>query len=59
MLNIMDPLFNGLARVELYRAQLVPELYPNYKPFLVHNWTAEEREMYCGIYGKVSDGVGV
>lgn len=54
MLNIMDPLFNGMARVEMYRAQLVPELFPNQKPFRIENWSAEEREMYCGIYGKAA-----
>lgn len=59
MLNVMDPLFNGMARIEMYRAQLVPELYPNQRQFQLGNWSAEELEMYCGIYERVSDGVGV
>lgn len=49
MLNIMDPLFNGMARIEMYRALLVPDLYPNQRPMLIHNWPADDREMYCGI----------
>ena len=52
MLNIMDPLFNGMGRIAMYRAQLVPDLFPNQRPFRVENWTDEEREMYCGIYRK-------
>lgn len=58
-MNIFDSSLNGMARVELYRAQLVPDLFPNQKEFLVWNWTAEEREMYCGIYERERDGVGV
>lgn len=50
MLNIWDPVFNGLARVGMYRSELTPELFPNQKQMLIHNWSAEEREMYCGIY---------
>lgn len=59
MLNIMDSVFNGMARIEMYRAQLVPELFPNQKPFLIGNWSVDELEMYCGIYERKSDGVGV
>jgi hypothetical protein len=48
LLNIFDPLFNGLARVEFYRAQIIPDLFPNQKEMLIHNWSAQDREMFCG-----------
>jgi hypothetical protein len=44
----MDPVFNGMGRSELYRAQITPDLFPHEKPMLVENWSAEDREMYCG-----------
>lgn len=50
MINIMDSLFNGMGGSEFYRSQVFPELYPHEKPMLIDNWTAEERQMYCGIY---------
>ncbi|MGW6624256.1 hypothetical protein ACWF99_23830 [Nocardia sp. NPDC055002] len=50
MLNIFDGTFNGMARSELYRAQIAPELFPHEKPMRIENWSAEEREAYCGIY---------
>ena len=59
MLNIMDPLFNGLARVEMYRAQIIPDLFPNQKRMLIENWSAEDREMYCGIVERKFNEVGV
>lgn len=52
MLNIMDPLFNGMAGSEFYRAQVFPELFPHEKQMLIDNWSAEDREMYCGIEEK-------
>lgn len=46
MNNIMDSLFNGMPGSEFYRAQLFPELFPHEKPMLIHNWSAEDIEMY-------------
>lgn len=51
-MNILDPLFNGMGRSELYRACLLPDLFKE-KPMLIENWSVEDREMYCGgIYTK-------
>ncbi|AEJ94555.1 hypothetical protein PBI_ACHEBE_49 [Mycobacterium phage Achebe] len=47
-LDIFDGMFNGDDRTSMYRAQVFPELYPDEKPMLIHNWPAEDREMYCG-----------
>lgn len=48
----MDSLFNGMGGSEMYRSQVVPDLFP-YSPMLIDNWTAQDREMYCGgIYTK-------
>jgi hypothetical protein len=44
----MDSLFNGMPGSEFYRAQLFPELFPNEKQMLIHNWSEQDREMYCG-----------
>ena len=49
MNNIMDSLFNGMAASEFYRAQVFPELFPHEKPMLIHNWSEQDREMYCGV----------
>lgn len=46
--HLFDGMFNGMARSELYRAQLVPELFPHEKPMLVDNWPEQDREMYVG-----------
>lgn len=52
MNNIFDATFNGMGGGELYRAQLVPELYPaQLKPHpRFENWSDEDKEAYCGIY---------
>jgi hypothetical protein len=52
VLNIIDPLFNGMGASELYRAQVFPELFRHQPPMLVQNWSDLDREMYCGIYTK-------
>ena len=41
---------------EMYRAELVPELFPHQKPMLVDNWSEEDRQMYVG--GKYTVGYG-
>ena len=47
-MSLTDNFFNGGHRSEMYRAQVAPELFPNEKPMLIENWSAEDREMYCG-----------
>lgn len=48
MNHIFDKLFNGMPGSEVYRACLVPDLFPNAKPMLLHNWPQQDLEMYCG-----------
>jgi len=48
--NIFDPVFNGLGGGEMYRAAVIPDLYPDQKPWRLENWSEDERELDCGIY---------
>lgn len=48
MLNIMDSLFNRMARSEFYRSHLFPELFPHERPMLIENWSKDDLEMYVG-----------
>jgi hypothetical protein len=48
MFNLLDPLFNGMGRSELYRSLIFPDLFPHEKPMLVHNWSKDDLEMFCG-----------
>lgn len=49
-LNIVDPVFNGMGRSEMYRALVVPELFPHENPdWPIGNWSPEERWAYCGV----------
>ena len=50
MNHIFDSKFNGMARSEMYRSWLTPDLFPHERPACVWNWSEEDREMYCGIY---------
>jgi hypothetical protein len=34
--------------IDMYRAQVMPDLYPNEKPMLLQNWHEEDLEAYCG-----------
>lgn len=47
-MNIFDPDLSGITRVDMYRAAVMPELYPNEKPMRIQNWCAEDIEMYVG-----------
>lgn len=47
-LSIFDGTFNGMAGSEMYRAQVVPELFPGQKPMLLENWPLDDLEAYCG-----------
>ena len=57
MINIMDPLFNGMSASEFYRAQVFPELFPHEKPMLIQNWSEQDQEMYCGVSHTPESGV--
>lgn len=48
MENIFDGSFNGASRSEMYRAQVVPDLFPHEKPMRVENWSDDDRAMFCG-----------
>jgi hypothetical protein len=47
-MNIIDPVFNGMGRSELYRSLIFPDLFPHEKPMLVNNWPLDDLQMYCG-----------
>ncbi|AHJ88709.1 hypothetical protein PBI_RHYNO_51 [Mycobacterium phage RhynO] len=48
MHSILDATFNGMGGSELYRHQLVPDLFPEGKPMLIDQWPDEDRLMFCG-----------
>ena len=48
MINIFDKVFNGMAGSELYRAEVIPDLYPGQKHMLLENWTQQDLEMFVG-----------
>lgn len=48
MHHILDPVFNGMGRSEMYRACLLPDIYKHELPMLVDNWPLEDLVMYCG-----------
>lgn len=47
MNNIFDGLFSGF---DMYRAWVIPELYPHEPQPRLENWSKDDLEMYCGIY---------
>jgi hypothetical protein len=40
----------------MYQSWVVPELFPDERPALIANWSADDREMYCG--GEFTHGYG-
>lgn len=48
MNTIFDETFNGMARSEMYRSWLVPDLFPLERQPVLKNWHAEDIEMYVG-----------
>lgn len=56
MHNLFDSTFNGMPGSEMYRAQVVPDLYPHEKPMLIQNWPEQDQEMFCG--GEYTPGYG-
>jgi len=46
--SIFDSKFNGMGGSEMYRHQITPDLFPHNKPMLIDNWSADDRELYCG-----------
>lgn len=37
-----------IARSDMYRSWVIPENYPEERPAIISNWSAEDREAYCG-----------
>lgn len=49
----MDYQFNDCPRIGMYRAGVVPDLYPDEKLMLVDRWSKEDQEMFVGgIYAR-------
>ena len=48
MYNIFDDQFNGMPASEMYRAQLVPDVFPHQKLMLLENWSKQDLEMFVG-----------
>ena len=48
MNHIFDKLFNGMPGSEMYRAELVPDLFPDQKGMQLQNWPQQDLEMYVG-----------
>lgn len=49
--SIFDTTFNGMGGSEYYRAQVVPELYPQHETLpepRFENWDEAELKIYCG-----------
>lgn len=46
--NIFDGAFNGMGGSEMYRAAVMPDLFPEAKPMLTDNWPLDDKQMYCG-----------
>ncbi|ANA87192.1 hypothetical protein SEA_SWITZERLAND_58 [Gordonia phage Switzerland] len=56
MHNLFDGTFNGMSGSELYRAELAPDLFPDQRPMMLHNWPEDDLEMYVG--GAFTPGYG-
>lgn len=52
MNHIIDPGFTGSPRSEMYRSWVYPDIFVNERPAVLANWSDEDLEVYCGIYGK-------
>lgn len=50
MNSIFDSGMNGLPRSEMYRAWVVPELFPKEQQPRLENWSDDDLEAYCGVY---------
>lgn len=48
MHHLLDGTFNGMGGSELYRRELLPDLFPHQKPMRIENWPDDDREMYVG-----------
>lgn len=47
--------FSNSPRVEMYRAWVHPDLYPNERQAVLKNWSDEDIEMYCGTRKGMND----
>lgn len=48
--SIFSPGLNGMPGIDMYRAWVVPDLFPDQKQPRLENWSAEDLEAFCGIY---------
>lgn len=48
MNNLFDSTFNGIEHSEMYRAWVIPELFPDQPQPALSNWPAEDLAAYCG-----------
>lgn len=46
--TLFDGMFSDIERASMYKAQVFPELFPEEKPMMLHNWPAEDLEAYVG-----------
>lgn len=50
-MDLFSGALNSAARIDMYRSWTYPDLYPDERAAVLRNWTAEDKAMYCGIYG--------
>jgi hypothetical protein len=48
--DIFDGALNGMPGIEMYRAWVFPDMYPDERQPVLSNWSAEDLEAFCGIY---------
>jgi hypothetical protein len=48
-LDIFDGLLSGMPRLNMYRAQVYPELYPCERPMLLDNWPEPEQDVFGAV----------
>ena len=48
MKTLFDSEFNGMPRSDMYRAEVIPDLFPRQKRMLIENWPQQDLDMYVG-----------
>jgi hypothetical protein len=48
--NIFDERFNGAAAIEMYRAWVFPDIYPEERQPVLKNWPKEDIDEFVGRY---------
>lgn len=49
--GVFDSGLNGMPGIQMYRAWVHPDIYPNERQPVLSNWSAEDKLSYCGIQG--------